>query len=447
MMRFRLIQCSAWLPLLCWLCSGQELFGAARRAAGREIYRQLCAKCHGPGGAGVHGKYDTALQGDWTLEKLTRYIDKNMPDDAPGKCVGPDAETVARYIYDAFYSREARLRNHPPRIELVRLTNRQYANTVADLLKHFSSSDVTATEERGLRASYYGAKGFARESKAIERVDRQVDFDFGEKFPDPIPVGTNGFSIQWRGSIFTDETGDYEFILKTPNGARLWLNDDEQTLIDAWVASGEKSEHNATIRLLGGRTYPLKLDYFKFKDKQASISLQWKPPQGVREPVPARNLSPARAKSIFVTTTPFPPDDSSVGYERGVSVSKAWDEAATQAAIEAANEVVKSLDRFSGSKPVSSAKKQKTMRFRKRAMRRFFRCAKFISLRVLASANSPAARFCNDLATSAMVFASFSVTCAVVRCGLRNSGSANSARSRRKFSGVPMVAFVNSCVS
>ena len=340
--------------LLCLLLAQQDLLGAEPNKKGREIFRQLCVKCHGKSGEGVKGKYDDALVGDWPIEKLTRYIDKNMPDDAPDKCVGPDAEAAARYIYDAFYSREARLRNHPPRVELVRLTNRQYLNTVADLIKHFTGSDATEGGERGLRASYYNSRNFNRTTNAFERVDRQVNFDFGEGFPDQVLAGTNGFSIQWRGSLVAGETGDYEFVLKTPNGARLWVNDEEQPLIDAGVASGEVTEHKATIRLIGGRVYPLRLDYSKFKEKRASICLQWKPPQGTQEPVPARNLSTARVTPAFVIGTPFPPDDSSVGYERGVSVSKAWDEAATQAAIEVANHLVRHLDRLSNSKPADT---------------------------------------------------------------------------------------------
>src|SRR6185503_19711419 len=135
MMCFRQIQFSAWLVLVSLLSSQQGVRGADQSKRGREIFRQLCIKCHGRNGEGVKGKYDNALAGDWPIEKLTRYIDKNMPDDAPEKCVGQDAESVARYIYDAFYSREARMRKHPPRVELVRLTNRQYLNTVADLIK------------------------------------------------------------------------------------------------------------------------------------------------------------------------------------------------------------------------------------------------------------------------------------------------------------------------
>jgi hypothetical protein len=318
---------------------------------GREIYRQWCAKCHGPNGEGVKGKYEDALRGDRSLEKLTRYIDRAMPDDDPGKCVGEDAAAVASYIYNSFYSREARLRKNPPRVELVRLTNRQYVNTVADLLKHFTGNDGALTGERGLRAVYYDAKDFNGDKKILERVDRQIDFDFKDPGFEPKLNSTNGFSIQWRGSLIADETGDYEFVLKTPNGARLWVNDQDEPLIDAWVASGQLSEHKAAVRLISGRIYPLQLHLFKFKDKSASVSLQWKPPRGPQQPIPARNLSTAQAKASFVITTKFPPDDSSVGYERGVAVSKAWDEAATQAAIETANYVVANLDRLSRSKP------------------------------------------------------------------------------------------------
>ena len=46
--------------------------------------------------------------------------------------------------------------------------------------------------------------------------------------------------------------------------------------------------------------------------------------------------------------TPFPPDDRSVGYERGTSVSKAWDQATTDAAIEVAGYVAAHLKELAG---------------------------------------------------------------------------------------------------
>ena len=328
------------------LLGNNGLLASERHLSGREIYRQQCAKCHGPNGEGVKGKREEPLQGDRSLERLTRYIDRNMPDDAPGKCVGDDAAAVAKYIYDAFYSREARLRKNPPRIELLRLTNKQYLNTVADLLKHFTGKDETLSDERGLKASYFASPEFNEKKKVFDRTDQEINFNFSEG-PDAGQLqGTNGLSVIWRGSLIADETGEYEFITKSPNGVRLWVNDENEPWIDAWVSSGKEVEHKGTLRLLGGRTYPLKLKLFRRKEKGAAISLEWKPPRGPQRIIPSRHFAPVNASSIFVVTTPFPPDDSSLGYERGTSISKAWDEGTTTAAIETANYVANNLEQF-----------------------------------------------------------------------------------------------------
>ena len=352
--------------LLCWLgWDAPGLRAADPRPNGAEVYRQLCVKCHGRDGEGVKDKYDDALHGDWSVEKLGRFIAKTMPEDAPEKCVGAEAEAVARYIHEAFYSRAARARNHPARVELVRLTNRQYLNAVADLLNHFAGGNhsPSTNDARGLRGRYYSVKGFNDDKKIFDRVDRQVDFDYGTGHPDPTRIGTNEFSMQWRGSVRAEETGVYEFIVKTPNGIRLWVNDEDEALIEASVSSGGFNEQKAVVRLIGGRSYPLRLDYFKSAEKRAGVSLQWKPPHGVQESIPARHLSPERVPSTLVIATPFPADDSSMGYERGVSVSKAWDEAATQASIAVANYVVQHLDRLSRSKPAETNRAAKAEAF------------------------------------------------------------------------------------
>jgi cytochrome c553 len=369
--------CLLLLLLLCGLWGAPALPGAERVSNGRELYRQQCAKCHGRFGEGVKAKYADALAGDLSISQLARYIEKNMPEDAPGKCAGPKAEAVARYIHETFYSREARARNYPARVELVRLTNRQYVNTVADLLRSFGASDPALNNERGLRGNYRpkGRKADG-ELKTFERVDRQVDFNLAGNGADVERLGsvTNEISINWRGAVLADESGDHEFIVRTPNGTRLWVNDDETPLIEAGVASGNVSEHRAVLRLIGGRSYPLRLEYFKAaKDKTVAIALRWQPPHGVEQVIPARNLSPGRVGATLVITTPFPPDDSSVGYERGVSISKAWDEAATQAAIEVANHVTKHLDRLSGSKPGDPNRAAKVEAFCERFVAAAFR--------------------------------------------------------------------------
>jgi Protein of unknown function (DUF1592)/Protein of unknown function (DUF1588)/PA14 domain/Protein of unknown function (DUF1595)/Cytochrome C oxidase, cbb3-type, subunit III len=340
--------------LVCWLAATATTRAASfpffsRKPDGPAIYKQQCAKCHGPAGQGVKGKYNDPLVGDWSLEKLTRYIAKTMPEDKPGSCTGPHAEAVARYIHDSFYSREARARNQAARIELVRLTNRQHLLAAADLFRANEEPKISAGE--GLAVAGYKSRTTRREDKVLDRVDPKVEFDFGKDRPQWAGEGTNGFALNWTGSVIADESGDYEFVVKTANGIRLWVNDDDKPLIDGSVSSFKGLEHTATLKLIGGRAYPLRLEFFKTsRDPLANVTLLWQPPHGARQVIPARNLAPERAPTTFVLSTPFPADDSSVGYERGVSISKEWDEAVTHAAIEVATFVQKNLDRLSRSK-------------------------------------------------------------------------------------------------
>lgn len=342
-----------WLPLV-FLTSAVASFGAAKLPDGRALYRKECASCHGKTGEGVKDKYAEGLHGDWSLEKLTRYIERNMPEQDPDKINGPEVEAVTRYLYDAFYSREARAKNNPARIELVHLTNLQYANAIADLLRQFTGGESAFGKEHGLRASYQPRGPLRNSRKSIDRVDREVSFDFAQGTPfdsqsTNAPPKTNEFSMSWRGSIYAEETGEHEFIVRTPNGLRLWINDDNEPVIDAAVQSGDATEHRARLRLIGGRAYPIRLEASKApRDKKASIALLWKQPHGTEEIIEARSLSTARVAPTFVVSTPFPPDDSSVGYARGTAVSKAWDEATTFAAIEVANHLLKNFDRYAG---------------------------------------------------------------------------------------------------
>src|SRR5262245_59616174 len=88
------------------LCLAAAMVPGLARAAGdltgEQIYRQKCASCHGASGEGTREEYPHPLVGDRTLPRLVSYIAKSMPDDAPGECVGEDAEKVGAYLYDAF---------------------------------------------------------------------------------------------------------------------------------------------------------------------------------------------------------------------------------------------------------------------------------------------------------------------------------------------------------
>jgi len=348
---------------------------------GMVIFQKLCAECHGAHGEGVAGKYDEPLYGTRALDSLARLIERTMPEGNPALCVGAEARQVAEYIYSEFYSIEARQKKGlviEPRITLARLTVPQFRNAVADLLGRFtpdpaasekkpgpgSAEPVLSRVEPGLHAEYFQSKGMSKaDSLQLERVDRRVAFDFGEGSPAQ-NITADQFTVVWQGALVPRDTGQYEFRLRTENGARLYVNLDaterikklrddssaigQSALIDAWVSSGEMRERTARIFLLGGRSYPIRVEFFKYKEKTASITLQWKPPHGSWSLLDDRHLTTAAPGRTFVLDTPFPADDRSLGYERGNSVTRSWQAAVMNAAAATAAEVVNRLPLLAG---------------------------------------------------------------------------------------------------
>ncbi len=372
----RLLAVAVLLALLTAPCT------AADGPTGEQIYRKGCASCHGANGEGTKEDYPHPLAGNRSVAQLTALIAKSMPKDEPGTCTGADAAKVATYIYDSFYSKEARERNKPPRVELSRLTVRQYQNAVADLVASFRTAGKS-DDKHGIRGEYFNDRGFNRGKRLIDRLDPEVRFDFGTDGPEKDKFDGAQFSIRWEGSVLAPETGTYEFVIRTEHGARLWVNDTKQPLIDVWVKSGSDTEHRASLLLVGGRAYPLRLEFSKAKqgvdDKKkgppvkASVALAWKPPNGAAETIPSRNLLPGRFPETLVIETAFPADDRSLGWERGTAISRAWDQATTDAAQETAGYVAAHLAELSGVSDGGSERATKLRDFGRRFAERAFR--------------------------------------------------------------------------
>jgi hypothetical protein len=360
---------------------------------GALIYKNLCAQCHGDRGQGVVDKYDEPLHGSRTVDSLAKRIAKTMPEDNVGACVGDDAKAVAEYIYDAFYSPQAQLRLRPPEFDVARLTNAQFRNSVTDLVSLFRPGAERPGERRGLNARYSGKALLAgeppppekdpkkrreqeeRERVEFDRIDERIGFSYGAASPEPQRMRADEFKVRWEGAILAPQTGSYEFVLRTENGARLWVNDRNNMLIDAWVSQGPKVRSDRQgIHLLAGRLYPVIVEFFKAPgEKSASIELRWKPPHGVEDVIPSSQLLPQSAPTKFVASTSFPADDRSAGYERGTTVSKGWDQATTDAAIETAEYVVDHLDRLAGAAPGASDRAEKLKAFARRFVEGAFR--------------------------------------------------------------------------
>ena len=285
---------------------------------------------------GVEDEYSKPLVGDWSINKLINYVDETMPDYDPKLVTGSDAETISRYVYQSFY-RKPELFSKKEKIQLSRLTNRQFRQSVADLFSQFLGQPILKNPGNGLRGQYFKAEGMnKRKEKIAEQTDPTIDFNFGQSAPfdglDP-----QKFSVYWEGSIFPRESGWYDFYVQSSNGFQFSINSRGGShSIDAKVGKSSLDEKSTKVYLLGGRPYPIKLSFYKFNDPNASIELSWKTPLGEREIIPREYFFNQNVAPSFVPQQNLPPDDASHGYDRGLRVDSSWDEAITFAALEAA---------------------------------------------------------------------------------------------------------------
>ena len=351
---------------------------------GKKIYEAKCVSCHGQNGVGIKGKYNKPLSGDLTPNQLAKVIEETMPKEDPGSLSAADAFAVSSYIHELFYSSIARERNRPARIELSRLTVKQYRNSMMDLIGSFRPTAIPSDKTKGIRGEYFKTRDFNKGDLAESRIDAEVDFDFKEESPISGKMEPGEFTLRWTGAIHAPETGYYEFVIHASHAVRLWVNDNNAPLIDAWVKSGKDTEYKGSIYLVSGRSYSLRLEFTKAKQgvndnkkpkvvQPAFVKLLWKKPGGPVEICPGEYLSSTTLPEVFVSSTPFPPDDGSLGWERGVTVSKEWDQATTEGALEAAKYIAIKLPEFAKTKEGDAQRIEKTEEFLKKFATKAFR--------------------------------------------------------------------------
>jgi len=324
------------------------------------------------------------LTGTRSVVELAKFIKQSMPPTGP-KCPAPDADKIAPYIYDAFYSPLAQERIRPARITLQRLTVRQFRNAVSDLVSP-PHSTVPSDPPTGLYGEYFKGRDTDEKNRLIKRIDPEVNFDFKDRAPTRDQFDPHFFSIAWQGDVLAPDTGEYEFVVRSDQAVQLWVNGWKKPLIDEAVRSANDNEFRASIYLLGGRAYPIRLTFSKVSQgvddrakkkakppAKAFVSLLWTRPLHATETIPSFCLYTQTDYPTFVVKTPFPPDDRSTGYERGNSVSKDWDDATTAAALETADYVSANLAEVTGIKEDATDRREKLLAYCRQFVQRAFR--------------------------------------------------------------------------
>ena len=106
-------------------------------------------------------------------------------------------------------------------------------------------------------------------NRRTQRVDREIDFDWGDGPPD---VGGNAthYSALWQG-VFTFEDGQHSFNVSTKDGVRLYI--DDELVLDA-AGGGLAGAAGEVKRKLTIGAHAIRLEYFH-REGGASVRLRW----------------------------------------------------------------------------------------------------------------------------------------------------------------------------
>ncbi|MCA8833233.1 OmpA family protein [Hymenobacter sp. BT728] len=138
----------------------------------------------------------------------------------------------------------------------------------------------------GLQGQYYSGRNF--EQLVVTRTDPTIDFNWtlgpnGEHFVSPAPdVPGEYFSVRWTGYLYVPVTGTYTFEAATDDGMRVWVGG--RRLVDSWRGQ-PVSIITARIRLIAGRYYPVRVEYFQL-DRDSRARLAWQLPASTAEAKP-----------------------------------------------------------------------------------------------------------------------------------------------------------------
>jgi len=139
----------------------------------------------------------------------------------------------------------------------------------------------------GLQAEYFQGTDLNPNNCKVKGIDPQINFDWGTGSPHP-DIPSDNFSVRWKGSIKPPTSGSYIFYTLSDDGVRLWI--DDQLIINNWTDHAA-TEDSATIELVGGKKYAIRLQYYE-RGGHAKIKLYWSGPSLSKEIIPQTYLHP-----------------------------------------------------------------------------------------------------------------------------------------------------------
>jgi len=133
----------------------------------------------------------------------------------------------------------------------------------------FLFTELDGKRINGLKGEYFNSMDFEG-NPALTRVDKVIDFDWGDKSP-AIEIKNDKFSVRWTGVLVPGKTGRYELSTMSDDGSRLYI--DGKLLVDNW------GDHAALLKssvmeLTAGKEYSVKIEYYE-NGGGANMKLGW----------------------------------------------------------------------------------------------------------------------------------------------------------------------------
>jgi beta-glucosidase len=131
------------------------------------------------------------------------------------------------------------------------------------------SSFRTPEGKPGLKAEYFNNLKLEGEPVLV-RTDKAVCFNWKAGSPDPRIVN-DGFTVRWTGTVTPAEAGEFQFVLRSDDGGRIYL--DDELLADTW---GDHPVQTVAVdkTLEKGRAYRIRIEYMEARG-DAEVAAGW----------------------------------------------------------------------------------------------------------------------------------------------------------------------------
>jgi beta-glucosidase len=165
-----------------------------------------------------------------------------------------------------------------------------------------SSALLTSEGSRrtnGLKGEYFDNREF-KGAPVFTRVDRQVDFHWRDRSPDPRIRDDDNFAVRWTGELVPPVTGTYYLGGYGLTGFRIYLDDE---LLTRFENVHEPSKTYEKRVLEAGRAYRLRIEYFE-KEGDALMQLLWAAPRRGLEKEAIQVAGQSDAVILFMGLSP-----------------------------------------------------------------------------------------------------------------------------------------------